>query len=179
MNAFSRRIAETEQTVRELRNWGLKFGQTLQEVPGRIIPPETILQANNRTATYRMDNAEWSFRDFKLMQTVPCVKWAVLHLNDHETETRQFVKQLVQVSKGGQSYHLGPSAALRIAVVCMGRGVGGRASEVRKSRLKQRMVGKKSKTDTSIGNLHDKVFKRDLCSLGQIVFFFNVSYLLL
>ena len=57
---FSKRIRDCPDVQEEMKSWNLKISQDLERVPGRTFKPETILIGNNRTASYNVDNADWS-----------------------------------------------------------------------------------------------------------------------
>jgi hypothetical protein len=48
----------------EFKTWDMQFDSEMEKFGGRTLEPEKILQGNNRSCSYSLDNADWgsSFR---------------------------------------------------------------------------------------------------------------------
>ena len=80
LKKFSERLQTNPQVNEDMKAWNLALGKDLVSLRARILEPETILGSKNKTATYKMDNADWSscFRNWSQFSVVNLQKWAVV-----------------------------------------------------------------------------------------------------
>ena len=97
---FSQRIHSQPEIKTDLAAWGLKFSDELESFKGRVLQPEKILGGKNTSATYQLDNADWSkcFRKWESFKGVNLTKWAVLIGPKDESQTKEFLSSLTKVA---------------------------------------------------------------------------------
>ena len=59
LQKYSNRMSTNVDSAQFLLDWGLTFAPNLLRIQGRTLSPEEILQCNNKTSKYNIDNAEW------------------------------------------------------------------------------------------------------------------------
>ena len=96
---FSQRINSQPEIKKDLEAWGLEFSNELESFKGRVLPPEKILGAKSSTATYQLDNADWSkcFRKWDSYKAVSLSKWVVICGPKDEAQTKDFLASLKKV----------------------------------------------------------------------------------
>ena len=80
LKKFSDRLNTNPQVSEDMKAWNLALGKDLMALRGRILEPEVILGDKKKTATYKMDNADWSscFRNWNQFSVVNLKKWAIV-----------------------------------------------------------------------------------------------------
>merc|ERR1719192_275314 len=88
---FSQRIHSQPEIKKDLEAWGLKFSTELESFKGRVLPPEKILGAKSSTATYQLDNADWSkcFRKWDSYKAVSLSNWTIIYGPRDEAQTNR------------------------------------------------------------------------------------------
>ena len=80
LKKFSDRLNNNPQVSEDMKAWNLALGKDLMALRGRILEPEVILGQKGKTASYKVDNADWSscFRNWNQFSVVNLQKWAVV-----------------------------------------------------------------------------------------------------
>ena len=96
---FSQRINSQPEIKTDLEAWGLKFSNELESFKARVLPPEKILGGKSSSATYQVDNADWSkcFRKWESFRGESLTKWAVICGPKDEAQTKEFLTSLAKV----------------------------------------------------------------------------------
>jgi len=99
LKKFSERLNNNPQVNEDMKAWNLALGKDLVSLRARILEPETILGSKNKTATYKMDNADWSscFRNWSQFSVVNLQKWAVVVPTKDAGLATEFVNSLKKV----------------------------------------------------------------------------------
>ena len=100
LQKFSQRIHSQPEIKTDLEAWGLKFSNELESFKGRVLPPEKILGGKTSSATYQLENADWSkcFRKWESFRGESLTKWAVIFGPKDEAQTKEFLTQLTKVA---------------------------------------------------------------------------------
>jgi len=100
LRKFSQRIHSQPEIKTDLAAWGLEFSEELESFKGRVLQPEKILGGKTSSATYQLDNADWSkcFRKWESFKGVNLTKWAVLIGPKDESQTKEFLVSLTKVA---------------------------------------------------------------------------------
>ena len=97
---FSNRMS-SDDIKTDLASWNLEFSKELQNIQGRLLPPETILGGNKASSfTYKSENADWGscFRKWASTSSKNLTKWVVIHAARDEGIAKEFVANLMKVT---------------------------------------------------------------------------------
>ena len=97
---FSKRINSQPEIKTDLAAWGLEFSSELESFKGRVLPAEKILGGKSSSASYQVDNADWSkcFRKWESFKSVSLTKWAVIFGTKDEAQVKEFLTNLTKVA---------------------------------------------------------------------------------
>ena len=97
---FSQRMHSQPEIKTDLEAWGLKFSNELESFKGRVLPPEKILGGKTSSATYQLENADWSkcFRKWESFRGESLTKWAVIFGTKDEAQVKEFLTNLTKVA---------------------------------------------------------------------------------
>lgn len=76
--SFNRRLLRESKVVDELNDWGLKLGNKLVNLSGRIIPRDKIIMADGVTLSPRGANWDSEIRANKMLITTELRDWVVI-----------------------------------------------------------------------------------------------------
>lgn len=79
----------------------MQLSQQLVEIPGRILPMETIVVGEGKQYDTGPD-ADWTrnLRSSKMLLNVDLNQWAIIYLGRSEKEVRYFVETLQKCARG-------------------------------------------------------------------------------
>jgi len=99
LTKFSRRITSQPEIKKELESWGLAFSTEMETFKARVLPPEKILGGKTSSASYTLDNADWSkcFRKWESFKAKNLTKWAIVYSHKDESASKEFVASLLKV----------------------------------------------------------------------------------
>jgi len=97
---FSQRINGQPEIRKDLEDWGLQFSTELETFKARVLPPEKILGGKNLSASYQLDNADWSkcFRKWESFSGQNLTKWAIIYCQKDESAAKEFLNALTKVA---------------------------------------------------------------------------------
>ena len=97
---FSKRINSQPEIKTDLAAWGLEFSSELESFKGRVLPAEKILGGKTSSASYQVENADWSkcFRKWESFKSVSLTKWAVIFGTKDEAQVKEFLINLTKVT---------------------------------------------------------------------------------
>lgn len=91
---FNRRIQETPEATRVLAQWQMGLERTLLTVPGRELPPETMVFGNNRECQ-ASERGDWAFREKTTMfDSVAVKRWIVVYPKSMKEDVTSFLRTL-------------------------------------------------------------------------------------
>lgn len=101
---FNRRLLGTQASVQHFENSEIKLQPELLKIEGRILPQETILFGNGKTAKSENQNVDWTnpMKMNQMYQNMPLSKWAIIYPASAEIDTRTFLRLLSEVANGMQ-----------------------------------------------------------------------------
>ena len=99
LTKFSKRITSQPEIKKELESWGLAFSTEMETFKARVLPPEKILGGKTSSASYTLDNADWSkcFRKWESFKAKNLTKWAIVYSHKDESASKEFVASLLKV----------------------------------------------------------------------------------
>jgi aubergine-like protein len=100
LRKFNKRIQSTPESLKVLNEWNMKLDTDLMTVPGRELPPETIVfGGDNATATN--PKGEWMLgQGVHLYQTVDINRWVAIFPRSMTEDTEKFIAILMRNCKG-------------------------------------------------------------------------------
>ncbi|KAK5647282.1 hypothetical protein RI129_002174 [Pyrocoelia pectoralis] len=99
--AFSRRLREKPEIVRELQQYDLGLAQNLVEFPGRVLPVEKICCGNGGTYSAGAE-VDWTreLRSNPMVHSVQLSTWVVVCPNRLKEKAQSFIQMLSRAAKG-------------------------------------------------------------------------------
>lgn len=75
---FNQRLQQTPKIIEQFTEWNLTLDNKLVDVPGRILPPETIIYANKSSVVPYNANWQNDFRNAVMKNTATLKDWALV-----------------------------------------------------------------------------------------------------
>lgn len=103
LEQFSRRMRTNPKIVEELKRWDMELASKLVDIPGRILPPEYIIQGNQGRIKYVVgSDVDWTrqLRSNQMLMSATCNTWVVLTPGFMKNECREFSQLLTRAAKG-------------------------------------------------------------------------------
>ena len=95
---FMTSINKNRQIREEMDRWGIGFASGLYEVPGRVLPPERVLMADNHSFLAENGDLDRGMRNCRMPEAVPLRKWTVIVPKRDEHVARHFVKLVIEAA---------------------------------------------------------------------------------
>lgn len=98
LQKFNNRLQSTQESVAVLKEWKMELDSELIKVPGRELPPETIVFGNDEQVTANV-KGEWIIRNGTSMyKSVPITRWVAIYPESIKDETEKFLMELKKAS---------------------------------------------------------------------------------
>lgn len=101
LRVFNQRLQQSKQSIEVLKSWNIELDKSLVEIPGRVLPSEKIVFANEKR--YLCDaRADWTFefRNNSMFSHVDIKRWYVITPRQSLRETKEFVKMCIRAAAG-------------------------------------------------------------------------------
>lgn len=100
---FSHRMRTNKKIVDELRKWDMELAERIIDLPGRILPRETIMQGAKGNVKFTVgEDADWtkSLRSNSMLTLGEIKVWVVVCVSNLKNDCIPFVKTLIDVARG-------------------------------------------------------------------------------
>lgn len=117
LNAFQNRMRSNPKIVEELKRWDMELAHKLIEFPGRVLPPEQIIQGRDGTKKYPSgEKTDWTqnLRSNQMLQLGEIKCWVVITPGNMKNDVFNFV-QMLQRAASGMSLNL-PQPRLEVVL---------------------------------------------------------------
>ncbi|XP_062547222.1 protein aubergine-like [Armigeres subalbatus] len=102
LETFNRRLQTTPESTEVFKVWQMELDKRLIELPGRILPVETIFFSTTAPGVAAGDNADWTmhFRNQPMFATIRLDHWYLIVPNRVQREANDFMGCLMQAARG-------------------------------------------------------------------------------
>ncbi|XP_033230969.1 piwi-like protein Siwi isoform X2 [Belonocnema kinseyi] len=98
--SFNRRLLRESKVVNELNDWGLKLGNKLVNLTGRVIPRDKIIMADGVTLSPRGANWDGEIRANKMLITTELRDWVVIITQRMKNDCQEFISGIIRSANG-------------------------------------------------------------------------------